>query len=44
MLKEAGVENITFKLFENGRHEMLNEVNRKEVFDFILEWIENIKI
>ena len=42
MLKKAGVENITFKLFENGRHEMLNEVNRKEVFDFVLEWIENI--
>ena len=41
MLKEAGVENITFKLFENGRHEMLNEVNREEVFDFVLEWIEN---
>ena len=43
MLKEAGVENITFKLFENGRHEMLNEVNRKEVFDFVSEWIENIQ-
>ena len=42
MLKEAGVEDITLKLFENGRHEMLNEVNREEVFNFVLDWIEKI--
>ena len=41
MLKEAGVENITLKLFKDGRHEMLNEVNREEVFEFVLNWIEN---
>lgn len=42
MLKEAGVKDITFKLFENGRHEMLNEVNRNEVYEFVLKWIEKI--
>lgn len=41
MLKKAGVENITLKLFKDGRHEMLNEVNREEVFEFVLNWIEN---
>ena len=40
MLKEAGVEDITFKLFKNGRHEMLNEVNREEVFNFVLNWLK----
>lgn len=41
ILKEAGVENITLKLFKDGRHEMLNEVNREEVFEFVLNWLES---
>lgn len=40
MLKETGKEHVTLKLFANGRHEMLNEVNREEVFDFVLNWME----
>lgn len=39
MLKEAGLEDVTLKLFKDGRHEMLNEVNRGEVFKFVLDWI-----
>lgn len=38
-LKAAGIKNLTFKLFEEGRHEMLNETNRKEVYTFILDWL-----
>lgn len=41
MLKETGKQDVTLKLFPNGRHEMLNEVNRKEVFDFVLNWINS---
>lgn len=41
MLKETGKQDVTLKLFHNGRHEMLNEVNRQEVFEFILEWINS---
>lgn len=41
MLKETGKEDVTLKLFPNGRHEMLNEVNREEVFEFVLNWIES---
>ena len=37
--KKAGVKNLTLKLFDNGRHEMLNETNKKEVYQFILDWI-----
>lgn len=40
MLKETGKEKVTLKLFANGRHEMLNEVNREEVFEFVLNWME----
>ncbi len=40
-LKEAGLENIRLKLFEGGRHELLNETNRDEVMRFICGWIED---
>jgi alpha-beta hydrolase superfamily lysophospholipase len=35
----AGIKNLTMKLFTGGRHEMLNETNRYEVYEFILEWL-----
>ncbi len=38
--KRAGVRNLTLKLFDNGRHEMLNETNKREVYQFILDWIK----
>ncbi|WP_252503533.1 alpha/beta hydrolase [Sporosarcina sp. Marseille-Q4943] len=37
---DAGIENITVMLYEGGRHEMLNEVNREQVFIFIKDWIK----
>ncbi|MCG7342948.1 lysophospholipase [Sporosarcina sp. ACRSL] len=36
---DVGITNITVMLYEGGRHEMLNEVNRKQVFNFITDWI-----
>ncbi|MBE6877645.1 MAG: alpha/beta hydrolase [Ruminococcaceae bacterium] len=39
--KKAGVKDITLKLYEGGRHEMLNELNKEEVYTDILNWIEN---
>ena len=38
-LKQAGVKDLTLKLYEDGRHEMLNETNRKEVYKDITDWI-----
>jgi len=32
---------VSMKLYEGGRHEMLNELNRKEVFEDILNWIQS---
>ncbi len=38
-LCEAGMRDVMLGLYEDGRHEMLNEVNRSEVFGDILRWI-----
>lgn len=35
MIREAGLEKVTLRLFEGGRHEMLNETNRDEVWGYL---------
>lgn len=37
-LKEAGVQDVTMKLYEGGRHEILNEINRETVYGDIVKW------
>ena len=37
--KRACVRDITIRLYPNGRHEMLNEVNRDAVYADILDWL-----
>jgi alpha-beta hydrolase superfamily lysophospholipase len=39
--KEAGVTDISYDLYENGRHEMMNEVNRDEVLTNINSFIQS---
>lgn len=41
-LLDSGMENVTLKLYEGARHELLNETNREEVMQEIWQWIENI--
>ncbi len=38
--EELGAGPITLKLYEDGRHEMLNEVNRDEVEADLMAWID----
>lgn len=38
--RRAGVKDVQCKLYPDGRHEMLNEPNQREVFRDILQWIE----
>ena len=38
--KQAGIKNVSYKLYPGGRHEMLNEINRDEVMRDTLAWIE----
>ncbi|MGR6874647.1 alpha/beta hydrolase [Pseudomonas sp. HK3] len=37
--EQSGQSNVTFKLYENGRHEMLNEINREDVYQDVINWI-----
>ena len=37
--KNQGLSNLVLKLYENGRHEMLNETNKEEVYNDILTFI-----
>ncbi len=41
--KNAGVKDIQLKLYAGGRHEMLNEINKQEVYDDIISWLESKK-
>ena len=34
--------NVSHKLYPGGRHEMFNETNRAEVFNDLLDWLEEI--
>ena len=40
-LVKHGCTNVIMKLYKNGRHEMLNEINYEKVYDNILKWINN---
>jgi alpha-beta hydrolase superfamily lysophospholipase len=39
--KKAGVRDVTLKLYKGGRHEMLNEVNKKEVQKDVINWLND---
>lgn len=41
MLGDAGVKDLTCEIFEGARHELHNEWNREEVFDYVLHWLED---
>lgn len=38
--KEIGVKDLEYKLYKEGRHEMLNEVNKDEVISDLLAWLK----
>ena len=42
--QNAGHKKVTYKLYKDGRHEMLNEINRKEVFTDIRNWINQLQL
>ncbi len=39
---KAGIQRIQLKLFDDCRHEILNETNKTEVYDFVLNWCNKI--
>lgn len=40
--KRLGVKNLSYKLYKDGRHEMLNEINRDQVTMDIINWLNQI--
>ena len=40
--RKAGVTNLSHHFYAGGRHEMLNEINRKEVVTNLLLWISEV--
>lgn len=41
-LRASNVSNLTLKLYSEGRHEMINEINNKEVFNDISNWLNSL--
>ncbi|MDP4095413.1 lysophospholipase [Paenibacillus sp. P96] len=40
MYKELGMERVEYKLYPDGRHEMLHEINREEVMSDLIGWLQ----
>ena len=40
MMKNVGSLDVTLKLYKDDRHEVLNELNRVEVYEYILNWLQ----
>lgn len=38
--KNLGVKDLKYKLYKDGRHEMLNETNREEVMNDVIKWLD----
>ncbi len=41
-LREAGCSDVTLQLYPQGRHELLNELEKEEVKEDLLEWLEEV--
>ena len=39
--KKAGMRDVSCRIYPDGRHEMLNESYKLEVFDDVLRWMES---
>ena len=40
LYRKIGVKDVTYKVWENGYHEILNETFREEVYEFIGNWLD----
>lgn len=38
--RTAGIQDVTLRLYSGDRHELLNETDRQQVYQDLLEWIE----
>lgn len=40
--RAAGLTDVTVRVYADGRHEILNEMNRAEVIDDLLQWLQRV--
>jgi alpha-beta hydrolase superfamily lysophospholipase len=40
--RAAGLSDVTVRVYDDGRHEIFNEINRAEVIDDLLEWLHGV--
>lgn len=38
--QRLGIKDLEYKLYKDGRHEMLNEINRDEVMEDVINWLD----
>jgi len=38
--KKAGITDVSYRIYKDARHELLNEINKDEVYQDILNWLE----
>lgn len=41
LLRKNGVTDVEIKFYHDARHEILNEINKEDVYNDIVEWINN---
>ena len=42
MYKNIGIKNVSMKLYNEDRHEILNELDKEQVYDDIVIWIGDL--
>ena len=42
LYRKAGIENVQMKLYDGGRHEILNEINKDEVFEDVARFYDSL--
>jgi alpha-beta hydrolase superfamily lysophospholipase len=40
--RAAGLSDVTVRVYDGGRHEILNEINRAEVIADLLQWLQRV--
>jgi alpha-beta hydrolase superfamily lysophospholipase len=40
--RAAGLTDVTVRVYDDGRHEILNEINRAQVIDDLLQWLQRV--
>ena len=38
--RQTGIQDVTLKLFQGDRHEILNELDKLDVDRYLLQWIQ----